>query len=230
MPYFIPLRFLCCTHPQDSWSSITHIHTDWALLHFWKQNDRWLIKNQTRSMDFFTAHSTYFYFPIRLWAENPHWTSFVPLYCYYHSLISKRICVVDPLSGAFNVSWLTWIYQRRNVIVVMMFAAKQSSLAWVKSNTWLGRKNIAEHWFPSWVHRFSFWNLTPQDAELSLRPHKTIKLHHAVLHFSGAGQKHQLYQDRTPTVHWKVRVHILLQQFKVHRSYQVSLVFPQGSS
>lgn len=149
MTYFIPLRVLCCTHPQDSWSSITHIDTDWSLLHFWKQNDRWLTKIQTRSKDFFTARSTHFYFPTRLWAETPHWTSFVLLYCYYHSLISERICVVDPLSGAFNVSWLTWIHQRWNVIIVMMFAAEQLSLAWVKGNTCLGRKNIGEHWFPS---------------------------------------------------------------------------------
>lgn len=142
-----------------------------------------LQKIQTRSKEFVTAHSEYFYFPTRLWAENPHWISFVLLYCYYHSLISKRICVVDPLSGAFNVSWLTWIYQRWNVIVVMMFAAEQPSLAWVQGNTCLGRKNIGEHWFPSWGHRFSFWNLIPRDNELSLSYHKVIKLNHALPHF-----------------------------------------------
>lgn len=131
-------------------------------LNFWKQNDRWLTKNPNQKQGFFfTACSTHFYFPTRWWAENPHWISFVLWYCYYHSLISKRICVVDPLSGAFNVSWLTWIYQRWNVIVVMMLAAKQPSLAWVKGNTCLGRKHIGEHWFSFWGHRFSFWNLIP---------------------------------------------------------------------
>lgn len=44
----------------------------------------------------------------------------------------------------------------------MMLAAKQLSLAWVKGNTCLGRKNTEESWFLSQVPRFSFWDLIPQ--------------------------------------------------------------------
>lgn len=115
--------------------SFTFLKTKWQMAYK---------KFEPEARSFFTAWSTYFYFPTRLWAENPHRISFVLLYCHYHRLISKRICVVDPLSGAFNVSWLTWIYQRWNVIIVMMFAAEQPSLAWVKGNTCLGRKKTLE--------------------------------------------------------------------------------------
>lgn len=121
-------------------------------------------------------------------------------YSYYHSLISKRVCVVDSPSGALNVSWLTWIYQRRDVIVVMMLAAEQLSLAWVKGNTCLGRENIEESWFLSQVHRFPSRALIPRDTKLSSRSSKTITLNQR---FSGAGQQSQLHHNRTPTKHWK---------------------------
>lgn len=175
-----------------------------------------LKKNPNQKQGFFPARSTYSYFPTRLWAETPHWISFVLLYCYYHSLISKRICVVDPLSGAFNVSWLTWIYQRWNVIVVMMLAAKQPSLAWVKGNTCLGRKNIGEHSFPSWGHRFSFWNFIfkmPQNNQI--KPCTSTFFWSRTKTPTASGQNpHDALK--------KIRAHILLQLFKVHRSYQVS--------
>lgn len=133
----------------------------------------------------------------------PRTSSVLFYYYYYHSLISKRVCVVDSLSGAFDVSWLTWIYQRRDVIVVMMLAAEQPSLAGVKGNTCLGRKNIEASWFLSQVHRFPFWALIPQDTKLSSRPSKTITLNNVFQHFSGAGQKSQLHHSRTPAKHWK---------------------------
>lgn len=162
-----PFRFACYTEPRDSWSSITYIQTDWGILHFWKYKEMvWREKKKTnqlnrkkhnpRSKDILQYFvnkklknieyiQTLNYPSYKQNSPTAHWISFILLY-YYHSLISKRICVVDTLCGALNVSRLTWIYQRQNVIIVMMLAAEQPSLSWVKGNTCFRRENIEESW------------------------------------------------------------------------------------
>lgn len=162
---------VCMLH-RATWQLIIHnIHTNWLgysiLGYFWKYKEMvWREKKKPnqlnrkkhnpRSKDILQYFvnkklknieyiQTLNYPSYKQNSPTAHWISFILLY-YYHSLISKRICVVDTLCGALNVSRLTWIYQRQNVIIVMMLAAEQPSLSWVKGNTCFRRENIEESW------------------------------------------------------------------------------------
>lgn len=72
---------------------------------------------------------------------------------YYLGLISKGICVVDSLSSALNFSWLTWIDQRQNIIIIMVLTGQQFSLPWVEGNACSRDKRQKENVLINWVNQ-----------------------------------------------------------------------------